>query len=76
MKFSTNKDMEIKDNSNVVMAPIIRPEIQKTTEMETGNYFAPTAPSGSKPSVTSKVVAIIAAVLLIGFIALTIILSI
>ena len=76
MKMHTSKEMEIHDNSNVVMAPIIRPEIQKTTEMEAGNYFVPAAPSNGKLSTTSKVVAAIAGVLLVGFIVLTIILSV
>lgn len=75
MKFSTNKEMEIKDNSNVVMAPIIRPEVQRTTEMEAGNYFVPATASGEKRSTTSKIVAAIAGVLLVGFIVLTVILS-
>ena len=75
MKINTNKEMEIHDNSNVVMAPIIRPDIQKTTEMEAGNYFVPATASGEKRSAASKVVAAIAGVLLVGFIVLTIILS-
>ena len=74
MKITTNKEMEIHDNSKIVMAPIINTSIQKTTVIESGNYFVPT-PSYDEKTQNINVTSIIGAILIVGFVALVIVLS-